>query len=95
LYLVIIILGALGEAMVRGSIVVPGDATATAANLREARPGYEPEAEYATAYSFTEVGWFDLRHPAGWNEQVVHDPITFSLLQRLQAALGYMVADMS
>jgi hypothetical protein len=34
LYLIIIILGALGEAVVRGSIVVPGNATATAANLR-------------------------------------------------------------
>ena len=34
LYLVIIIIGALGEAVVRGSIVVSGDATATAANLR-------------------------------------------------------------
>ncbi len=34
LYLIIIALGALGEAVVRGSIVVPGDATATAANLR-------------------------------------------------------------
>jgi len=34
LYLIIIALGALGEAVVRGSIVVPGNATATAANLR-------------------------------------------------------------
>jgi hypothetical protein len=34
LYLVIIAVGALGEAVVRGSIVVPGNATATAANLR-------------------------------------------------------------
>lgn len=34
LYLVIIVLGAAGEAVVRGSIVVPGNATATAANLR-------------------------------------------------------------
>lgn len=34
LYLVIIVLGALGEAVVRGSIVVPGDPAATAANLR-------------------------------------------------------------
>jgi hypothetical protein len=34
LYLIIIILGALGEAVVRGSIVVRGNATATAANLR-------------------------------------------------------------
>lgn len=34
LYLIIIVIGALGEAVVRGSIVVAGDATATAANLR-------------------------------------------------------------
>jgi hypothetical protein len=34
LYLIIIVLGALGEAVVRGSIVVPGNATGTAANLR-------------------------------------------------------------
>jgi hypothetical protein len=34
LYLIIIVLGAAGEAVVRGGIVVPGDATATAANLR-------------------------------------------------------------
>ncbi len=34
MYLVIIVIGGLGEAVVRGSIVVPGDATATAANLR-------------------------------------------------------------
>ena len=33
-YLLIIVLGALGEGVVRGSIVVPGNATATAANLR-------------------------------------------------------------
>jgi hypothetical protein len=34
LYLVIIVLGALGEGVIRGSIVVPGNATATVANLR-------------------------------------------------------------
>ena len=34
LYLIIIVLGALGEVVVRGRIVVPGNATATAANLR-------------------------------------------------------------
>lgn len=34
LYLIIIALGALGAAVIRGSIVVPGNATATAANLR-------------------------------------------------------------
>jgi Domain of unknown function (DUF4386) len=35
LYLVIIALGAIGEAVIRGGIVVPGNATATAANLRD------------------------------------------------------------
>ena len=34
LYLLIIVLGALGEGVVRGGVVVPGDATATAENLR-------------------------------------------------------------
>ena len=34
LYLIIIVIGALGETVVRGRIVVSGDATATAANLR-------------------------------------------------------------
>jgi ADP-ribose pyrophosphatase YjhB (NUDIX family) len=58
----------------------------------EARPGYEPEAAYATAYSFTEVGWFDLRHPTGWSEQIMHNAILYPLLQRIQAALGYPVA---
>ena len=59
----------------------------------EARPGYEPEEAYATAYSFTDVGWFDLRHPATWNAQIVSDSITYSLLQRIQAALWYAVAE--
>jgi len=39
----------------------------------EARPGCEPEAVYATAYSFTEVGWFDLRQPATWNGRLEAD----------------------
>jgi hypothetical protein len=34
LYLIIIVLGLFGEAVVRGRIVVPGDAAATAANLK-------------------------------------------------------------
>ncbi len=59
----------------------------------EARPGYEPEAEYATAYSFIEVGWFDLRHPTNWPDQIVHDHITYPLLQQIQGALGYSVGD--
>jgi 8-oxo-dGTP pyrophosphatase MutT (NUDIX family) len=58
----------------------------------EARPGCEPEAVYADAYSFTEVGWFDLRHPTTWNAQFVPDSYISSFLQRVRAALGYAVA---
>jgi 8-oxo-dGTP pyrophosphatase MutT (NUDIX family) len=60
----------------------------------EARPGSEPEAEYATAYSFTEVGWFDLRHPTAWDVQLGAHSHIYSFLQRIQAALGYTVAPM-
>jgi 8-oxo-dGTP pyrophosphatase MutT (NUDIX family) len=58
----------------------------------EARPGSEPEAVYADAYSFIEVGWFDLRHPATWNERLEAHSYIYSFLQRGHAALGYTVA---
>ena len=58
----------------------------------EARPGCEPEAAYADAYSFTEVGWFDLRHPTAWNERLEADSYIYAWLQRIQEALGYTVA---
>jgi 8-oxo-dGTP diphosphatase len=58
----------------------------------EAQPGCEPEAAYAEAYSFTDVGWFDLRRPASWDDQIVSSPYLFSLLQRIRAALGYAEA---
>jgi 8-oxo-dGTP pyrophosphatase MutT (NUDIX family) len=57
----------------------------------EARPGCEPEAAYAEAYSFTEVGWFDLRHPATWSPRLEADSFVYAFLQRIQAALGYVV----
>jgi 8-oxo-dGTP pyrophosphatase MutT (NUDIX family) len=58
----------------------------------EAHPGCEPEAIYAGAYSFTEVGWFDLRQPATWNERLDADSYITAWLQRTQGALGYPVA---
>jgi 8-oxo-dGTP pyrophosphatase MutT (NUDIX family) len=61
----------------------------------EARPGYEPEARYRTAYSFTAIGWFDLRDPTQWNAQMVADPITYPLLCRIQALVGYVMPDSS
>ena len=58
----------------------------------EARPGCEPEAVYADAYSFIEVGWFDLRYPTTWNAQLEPDSYIASFLYRVRAALGYTVA---
>lgn len=58
----------------------------------EARLGSEPEAVYADAYSFIEVGWFDLRHPATWKGRLEADSYICAWLQRVQAALGYTVA---
>lgn len=61
----------------------------------EARPGHEPEAAYASAYRFTEIGWFDLRSMAGWNEQILRNPMTYALLRQIRAALGYAADDIS
>ena len=55
----------------------------------EASPGYEPELDAAAAYGITAVAWFDLRSPAVWPAEVLADPITRPLLQRLRVALGY------
>ena len=55
----------------------------------EARPGYEPEADAASVYSISEVGWFDLRDEAAWDDKIKSDPFTYPLLKKLQAALGY------
>ncbi len=55
----------------------------------EARPGYEPEPEAASAYAITAVAWFDLRHDADWDPALQADPISYPLLRRLQQALGY------
>ncbi len=57
----------------------------------EAHPGSEPEAIYADAYSFTEVGWFDLRHSMTWNERIEADSYIYAWLQRVQEALGYRI----
>jgi 8-oxo-dGTP diphosphatase len=58
----------------------------------EAHPGSEPEAIYADAYSFTEVGWFDLRYLVTWNKRIEADSYIYAWLQRVQEALGYRVA---
>ena len=60
--------------------------------IGDPQPGYEPEIEAAQRYAITEIGWFDLRHPASWDAQIKTDPITYPLLQRIQEILGYPVA---
>ena len=55
----------------------------------EAAPGYEPEPEAAATYAISAVGWFDLREPLSWGHAVAGDAITYPLLLRVRAALGY------
>jgi ADP-ribose pyrophosphatase YjhB (NUDIX family) len=59
--------------------------------IGDALPGYEPEPESAQQYAITEVGWFDLFHPASWDNQIKTDPITYPLLQKIQEILGYSI----
>ncbi len=54
----------------------------------DAEPGCEPEAD-AAWYDIVEVRWFDLRHCSEWDEGLIDNPITFPLLQRIRAVLGY------
>lgn len=59
--------------------------------MGDALPGYEPETEAAQRYAITEVGWFNLLHPASWDDQIKTDSITYPLLQKIQAILGYPI----
>ncbi len=54
-----------------------------------AQPGYEPELEAAQDYAITEVAWFDLRDETTWDPLAVRNSITYPLLLRIRAALGY------
>jgi ADP-ribose pyrophosphatase YjhB (NUDIX family) len=54
-----------------------------------ARPGFEPEPEAAQLYEIAEIRWFDLRSETEWGAKVTSDAITYRLLKRVQAALGY------
>jgi 8-oxo-dGTP diphosphatase len=56
----------------------------------DAQPGYEPEPEAASAYTISEVGWFDLRDEAQWDDKIKGDPVTYPVLIKLRAALGYL-----
>jgi 8-oxo-dGTP pyrophosphatase MutT (NUDIX family) len=53
------------------------------------QPGCEPEVDTPEFTTIQQVGWFDLRDPLRWNALIQADPITYPLLQRIRAALGY------
>jgi ADP-ribose pyrophosphatase YjhB (NUDIX family) len=53
-----------------------------------ASPGHEPEPEAAQVYAITAVGWFDLRDETTWGADVIADPFTYPLLERMRALLG-------
>jgi ADP-ribose pyrophosphatase YjhB (NUDIX family) len=61
----------------------------------EAQPGYEPEVEASSQYGITEVGWFNVRQEDGWPQDVLADPITYPVLRRVRAALGYVDGQVS
>jgi ADP-ribose pyrophosphatase YjhB (NUDIX family) len=58
-------------------------------NGGELKPGCEPEVDTVDFTTIQEIGWFDLRNPMTWDALVLNDPITYPLLQRVRAALGY------
>ncbi len=55
----------------------------------QASPGDNPEIETSEHCAIVEVGWFDLRNEASWGKKVLQDQITYPLLCRLRATLGY------
>lgn len=55
----------------------------------EAAPGYEPEPEFAAAFSFIDVRWVSLLDEAAWGSEILDNPITERNLRLLQHALGY------
>lgn len=55
----------------------------------EAKPGYEPELEAASAYAISEVKWFDLRDTSGWGRLLTSDPNTRPQVERIREKLGY------
>lgn len=54
----------------------------------EAQLGMEPETGHSI---LTELAWFSLSEPDGWEESVRGDAITSGLLHSVRDALGYQV----
>jgi|RhiMetdeSRZDD1v2_1073273.scaffolds.fasta_scaffold848467_2 ADP-ribose pyrophosphatase YjhB (NUDIX family) len=53
------------------------------------QPGSEPEVDTPDRATITHVGWFDLHNPNNWDPLALNDPVTYPMVQRLRAALGY------
>lgn len=52
-------------------------------------PGYEPEVPVPSGYGIVETGWFSLKKPETWGEEVEQDSITYVQLIHIQEELGY------
>jgi len=55
-----------------------------------ARPGCEPEIDGDGHQTIQELGWFDLRQRETWDAMLEEEQITYYLLQRVRAELGFM-----
>ena len=53
----------------------------------EAHPGIEPEPEAASIYAIVDVDWCNIYDETTWDELIVTDPITSSLLRQIRTAL--------
>ena len=57
----------------------------------EAEPGYEPEITAQEQYRIAEVGWFDLKSEMSWDPIATNDLATYTKLQSVRKALGYLM----
>ena len=55
-----------------------------------AKPGHDPETESGQLHEIVDVRWLALPGRAQWDDSITDDPVTFPLLQRIRAVLGYV-----
>jgi 8-oxo-dGTP pyrophosphatase MutT (NUDIX family) len=58
-----------------------------------ARPGCEPEVDGDGHQTIQDLGWFDLHQRETWDAMLDEERITYRLLQRVRAELGFMQSD--
>lgn len=58
-----------------------------------ARPGCEPEMDSDGHQTIRQIGWFDLRQYNSWDGLLDDKQVTYRLLRRVRAELGYVKSD--